>query len=219
MRTDTLDTSSGYGMVIALLALLIWTVYALCRSRNIPGPIIFALTKWRLSWEDWKGTRTRTIHRLHGEYGPVVRIGPNEVSFNSVTALRQIYASASGFGRGDFYRMFDVYGRQHLFTFYSATAHSKRKRILSQLYSKSAILKGPVAASIQSRVRQYLRLIESDPQQAGQLVQSLHYYALDNITWMVYGENGATAALAGRASDTALLDDMHQPTGRRLSWF
>ena len=44
-----------------------------------PGPKLFALTKWRLAYEDWKGTRTRYIQKLHMKYGSVVRIGPEEV--------------------------------------------------------------------------------------------------------------------------------------------
>src|SRR3979409_1031637 len=92
---------------------------------RIRGPKSFALTKLWLAYEDYRGTRTRTIHRLHHEYGSVVRVGPNEVSFNSLTALRQIYGAGSAFGRpGSFYRAFDVYGKPHMFTYYSSSEHS-----------------------------------------------------------------------------------------------
>ena len=77
---------------------------------KIPGPKFYALTKWRLALEDWRGERTRTIDRLHQQYGPVVRIGPNEIHFNSLSALQRIYGAGSGFERTRFYNMFDVYG-------------------------------------------------------------------------------------------------------------
>lgn len=188
---------------------------------TIPGPLKFALTPWTLAWEDWKGTRTRTIHRLHQEYGPVVRVGPNEVSFNSLTAMRQIYGAGSAFGRpGSFYGMFDVYGRPHMFTFYTSPEHSARKKILSQMYSKSMVMKNPVADSIQSKIRQFIELIETDPHTASHLDKSLHYYSLDNITWMVYRDHGgATDALGKGASDRQILNDIEQPTARRYSWF
>src|SRR3978361_1104922 len=111
-------------LAVALLALgsLCWIVieslYINPKSK-IPGPKIYALTGWRLAYDDYRGTRTRTIHKLHQQYGPVVRIGPNEVHFNSLTALRKIYGAGSGFERTSFYRMFDVYGRQNLFTFHT----------------------------------------------------------------------------------------------------
>src|ERR1700710_1422892 len=131
---------------------------------QIPGPKSFAITKLRLAYEDYRGTRTRTIHRLHQDYGSVVRAGPNEVSFNSLTALRQIYGAGSTFGRpGSFYRVFDVYGQPHMFTFYSSTEHSARKKTMSRMYAKSTILSGPVANSIQSKAKQFLDLIKSDP--------------------------------------------------------
>lgn len=180
---------------------------------------MFTLSKWRLALEDWKGTRTRTIHQLHQEYGPMVQISPGEISFNSLTALRSIYGAGSGFGRTEFYRMFDTYERQHMFSFFAVSDHSKRKRLFSRLYSKSAILKGAVASSIESKVGEYLDMIESEPATAAQLAKGLRYYALDNITWMVYGEAGATSALAGDLSHRGIVDDFLESDDRKLSWF
>ena len=106
---------------------------------RIPGPKLFALTKWRVAYEDWRGERTRTIHKLHQNYGPVVRIGPNEVHFNSLEALQKIYGAGSGFERVAFYNVFDVYGKRNLFTLHSVNSHSQRKKLLANLYSKSSI--------------------------------------------------------------------------------
>src|SRR5438876_209683 len=75
--------------------------------RNIPGPTSFAITRYRLALEAWKARSIRTIHELHHRYGPVVRVGPAQVSFNSLSALRQIYGAGSGFERTAFYKMFD----------------------------------------------------------------------------------------------------------------
>lgn len=78
--------------------------------RPIPGPKHYRISRWRLAIDDFRACRTRTIHSLHAKYGPVVRVGPSEISFASLSALRQIYGAGSGFERTDFYRMFDVYG-------------------------------------------------------------------------------------------------------------
>lgn len=154
---------------------------------RIPGPRIYALTKWRLAWEDWCGRRTRTIHQLHEQYGPVVRIGPHEVHFNSLTALRTIYGPGSGFGRTDFYRMFDVYGKQNLFTFHSSQDHGDRKKLLANAYSKSNVIKGPVAEMVSQKIQDYLRLIEEKKGEPNEIFSSLHYYFLDSITNFLYG--------------------------------
>ncbi|KAK4503417.1 hypothetical protein PRZ48_004332 [Zasmidium cellare] len=187
---------------------------------RIPGPKLYALTKWRLAWEDWCGRRTRTIHRLHEQYGPVVRIGPHEVHFNSLTALRTIYGPGSGFGRTDFYRMFDVYGEQNLFTFHSSQDHGERKKLLANAYSKSNVIRGPVAEMVSAKIQEYLRLIEEKGGGADEIFTSLHYYSLDSITNFLYGPGtGGTEAMKGNEMHRALLGDILDPARRRLSWF
>lgn len=216
-----------YLTLLALTTISTTLLYRICHNlllsplARIPGPKAFSLTRWRLAYEDFRGTRTRTIHHLHETYGPVVRIGPNEVSFNSLTALRQIYGAGSAFGRPEsFYRMFDIFGQPHMFTFYSSNEHAARKKVLAQLYAKSTVLKSPVADSIRCKVAQFVELVESRPRTASCLTTSLHYYSLDNITWMVFRDAGrATAALSGRELDCSILSDIGEPTACRFSWF
>jgi hypothetical protein len=189
------------------------------RIEAVPGPKLYALTKWRLAYDAWKGIRTKTIHQLHQMYGPVVRIGPNELSFNSLSALKTIYGAGSGFERTSFYRMFDVYGHQNLFTFASVKAHSERKKLLNHAYSRTSILKISSPA-IEEKAWEFLRLLETEPATASETFSSLHYYSLDNITHFLYGtEFGATSSLTGSASDRKMLDDVLDPSRRKLAWF
>jgi len=123
---------------------------------KIPGPKLYALTKWRLALDDYTGSRTRAIHALHLKYGPIIRIGPDELHCNNLNALRTIYGAGSGFERTWFYRMFDVYGKQNLFTFHTVKEHSERKKLVANAYSKSLMLKGPAAQMVQEKVSQYM---------------------------------------------------------------
>lgn len=186
---------------------------------RIPGPKSFAVTKWRLAYEDWKGSSTRTIDQLHRKYGPVVRIGPDRVSFNSLSALRTIYGPGSRYGRTGFYRMFDVYGEQNLFTFHSPVDHGQRKKLLSHAYSKSVILKEPITRMVEEKAKEYMSLIEKEPGHISEIFSTLHYYSLDNITEFLYGKYGSTSALKGVKSDRALISDILDPARRKLSWF
>ncbi|KAK2754602.1 benzoate 4-monooxygenase cytochrome [Colletotrichum kahawae] len=204
---------------VFLAKYLIFDSLLLSPLRHVPGPKLFALTKWRLAYEDWRGTRTRTIHRLHQKYGPAVRIGPGEVSFNSLSALRAIYGPGSRYGRTYFYRMFDVYGRQNLFTFHSTQKHGERKRLLAHAYSKTNIFKAPVSAMIEDKARQYMSLVAQEPRLISETFRTLHYYSLDSITAFIYGKHGSTSALRGSKTDQALLEDILNPARRRLSWF
>jgi hypothetical protein len=125
--------------VLALLAVLLaWQLTH--PLRPIPGPLSYRVSKWRLGYVEWCSNRTRTVHKLHKKYGSAVRVAPNEVSFSSLTALKQIYGAGSGFDRTTFYRLFDVYGRPNLFSFGPVKDHAQRKKMLHHEYSKTQIL-------------------------------------------------------------------------------
>jgi hypothetical protein len=71
--------------------------------RHIPGPLPAKLTAQWLFWIGVAGRRSSYLHRLHQRYGPVVRVGPNEVSFASAAAAQDIYVGVplSGLADGD----------------------------------------------------------------------------------------------------------------------
>lgn len=189
--------------------------------RPIPGPKAYAVTKWRLALDDYQGTRTRSIHALHQKYGTAVRISPSEVSFSSLSALRTIYGAGSGFERTAFYRMFDVYGRQNLFTFAEGKKHAERKKLIAHAYAKSVILSPTAAARplIEKNVKDFLKLLERE-KEASEIFQTLHWFSLDSITGFLYGdEHGGTRALRGNEADRSMLNDIIDPSRRKLSWF
>lgn len=190
--------------------------------RRIPGPKAYALTKWRLALDDYRGERTRIIHAFHQQYGTAVRVGPCEVSFSSLSALRTIYGAGSGFDRTDYYRMFDVYGYGNLFSFPGTKAHAQRKKLLAHAYSKSMILSPTSIARplIEKNVKGFLDLLEQDKAVAEETFRSLHWFSLDSITGFLYGDkHGGTHALRGNESDRALLNDIINHGRRKLSWF
>jgi hypothetical protein len=210
------------GLVVSLiLATTYFILEPLCLSplSKIPGPTLFAITKWRLAIEDFKGTRTRAIDELHKQYGPAVRIGPSEVSFNSLSALRTIYGPGSRYGRTNFYRMFDVYGKQNLFTFHSPVEHGQRKKLVSNAYSKSVMLKEPATTMVERKVQNYMDLIKTEPQGVSDVFNTLHYYSLDNITAFLYGKYGSTSAMCANQAHRELISDIIDPARRKLSWF
>ncbi|KAH8883448.1 cytochrome P450 [Thozetella sp. PMI_491] len=190
--------------------------------RRIPGPRAYAMTKWRLALDDYRGTRTRAIHALHQEYGTAVRVSPDEVSFSSLSALRAIYGAGSGFERTNFYRMFDVYGRQNLFTFAEVHKHAERKKILAHAYSKSVVLSPAAIARplIERNVKDFLDLLEREKNVAQEIFHSLHWFSLDSITGFLYGnKHGGTRALVGDRAHRAMLNDIIEPSRKRLSWY
>ena len=62
-----------------------------------PGPLLAGLTDW---WRflDVYGRRPEATHiKLHRQYGDVVRLGPNTLSFADPKAIKQIYGLNKGF--------------------------------------------------------------------------------------------------------------------------
>ncbi|GAB1743476.1 hypothetical protein NU219Hw_g9305t1 [Hortaea werneckii] len=116
--------------------------------------------------------------------------------------------------------MFDAYGRQNLFTFADTKRHGDRKKLLANVYSKSSILHGKAAQHISHLVRDYVDLLGTLDGQPNDAFETLHYFSIDAITNFLYGpDQGGTAATGGHKSHRALLDDIHDPSRRRLTWF
>jgi hypothetical protein len=81
--------------------------------RKIPGPWYTHLTSLLLKYHELHGQRRIYIHALHQKYGPVVRLGPNEVAFNSLESQKEIYCSGgSGYDKTEFYDLFTQYGER-----------------------------------------------------------------------------------------------------------
>ncbi|KAL4934692.1 cytochrome P450 [Aspergillus undulatus] len=82
------------------------------------------------------GNEIVTIHALHRRHGPVVRLAPDELSVNSLHGLRVIYTGA--FEKHPSYRdLFLNYHTDNLVGMVSNAPHTRQKRMLSRVYSKS----------------------------------------------------------------------------------
>lgn len=65
-------------------------------------------------WARFKSRENRTLHAAHKKYGPIVRIGPNELSVNNVETVKTIYQG--GFDKHQWYSLFNNYGYILLFS-------------------------------------------------------------------------------------------------------
>ncbi|EKG21786.1 Cytochrome P450 [Macrophomina phaseolina MS6] len=84
-----------------LVALLSIAAYALHRLyfdplSRFPGPKAAALTRVWYFWHLARGDLPLTVRKLHDQYGPFVRIAPDELSCISPAAWRDVYTRAAG---------------------------------------------------------------------------------------------------------------------------
>lgn len=99
------DNVAITAVVVAASYLIVLILYRLFVSplSRIPGPKLAAITSWWILYYDHRCQRTEIVTSLHAIYGPVVRIAPNEVSFTSAGAVKDIYNGSSreaGFSKG-----------------------------------------------------------------------------------------------------------------------
>ncbi|KAM0351750.1 hypothetical protein ACHAPU_002262 [Fusarium lateritium] len=96
-----------------------------------------AITSLSVVLGDW----VQALANLHDHYGPVVRVGPNDVSFITATAFKTIYGHKSSGGK-DFEKDLRIYrqGRPvtHLITS-NQQDHKRMRRLLSHAFSQKAL--------------------------------------------------------------------------------
>ncbi|KAK6213619.1 trichothecene C-15 hydroxylase (cytochrome P450) [Colletotrichum tabaci] len=107
--------------------------------RRYPGPKLWAATRIPYTRSSLSGQVHRRILALHREYGPVVRIAPDELAYNHPDAWRDIHGHLKN-GTGD-------HGRDPVFTVDSRHSiigaaredHSRFRRALSHGFSAQSM--------------------------------------------------------------------------------
>lgn len=129
----------------------------------MPGPFLAKITGWYSAYHAGKGNRhldQLRCHELYGEFiqntdsqknryftntpfiGPIVRWGPNYVSFNTSTAVQTIYGNSrkNNVRKADMYNFFDDPGQSpSTFNTLEKGTQSRKRRILSHAFSPQAL--------------------------------------------------------------------------------
>lgn len=112
---------SQFYLACSLAALVSWVLVSITRRlrsplARIPGPSYTNFSSLWLMYQEFTYNRRTFIHQLHRRYGPVVRLGPNEISFTSLEALKEIYTSGrSGYDKTEFYSLFMQFNTRYVF--------------------------------------------------------------------------------------------------------
>jgi cytochrome P450 len=109
--------------------------------RAVPGPFLARFTRlYRLSMVT-KGRAPERYREVHQKFGPVVRLGPNDVSFSDPAAIPIIFGIGTQFRKTAFYSsMQPVYRGQtidSMFTARDPAIHKALKTPVAQTFSMS----------------------------------------------------------------------------------
>ena len=155
--------------------------------------------------------KTETDHiNLHAAYGPIVRIAPNELSFASPVAAREVLAAGKGFHKTDFYGVFPPPENPDIFTETREAVHAVKKRYASNAYSMSSMQGlSPFVEDTQRLLRQKLDAMAATKDGLCDLGAYLHYFAFDVLGEIAFSRSFGFIA-AGRDLEGAIknIDDM-----------
>ncbi|KAL5334968.1 cytochrome P450 [Aspergillus crustosus] len=157
---------------------------------KLPGPWYTTFTSLVLKYHEFTSNRRVYIHNLHRRYGTVVRIAPNEASFASLEAIREIYASGgSGYDKTELYDLFRQFGIKTMFSTLDKFNHSQRKRELADRYAMTNILREEHLSVIKDRAMAFVSRCVASAKSVDVYVW-LHCYALDGVTNFMFSPGG-----------------------------
>ncbi|CAG8146663.1 unnamed protein product [Penicillium salamii] len=128
------------------------TPYFLSPLSSIPNAHLTSPLSSR--WIDHKrstGTEVLAIYAQHQKHGPIVRLGPHELSVNSLHGLKIIYTGA--FEKHAFYNdVFVNFKTENMVGMLHNAPHAHQKRMLSKTYSKSSLQQSDDLHSISKEI-------------------------------------------------------------------
>ncbi|KAI0543351.1 benzoate 4-monooxygenase cytochrome P450 [Xylaria curta] len=119
---------------------------------RFPGPKLAGISNIPYSYWFLGGRQPFKVLELHLKYGPVVRVAPNELSFNTPASWRDIYGIRQGqktFVKSDFYDggCFASRGVHSIVTERDVDAHAEMRKYLAPAFSDRALSEQEVLIS------------------------------------------------------------------------
>lgn len=106
---------------------------------SIPGPKIAACSSLWLAYHTFFGTECTAVYRLHQEYGPVLRVAPNDVDIDDGEAIDPIYIRRGGFAKSPAYSKFDIDQHATIFSTLTLQERANRAKAVAPLFATAAI--------------------------------------------------------------------------------
>lgn len=95
--SNLMQTFSVYYSWVALVLVLLASTVIRRRFfspiKDVPGPFLASITRLHHVYHIFKGKQSHWITKLHEEYGPFVRIAPDEVSVSHPDAPKKLLLS------------------------------------------------------------------------------------------------------------------------------
>ncbi|GAT24003.1 benzoate 4-monooxygenase [Aspergillus luchuensis] len=181
----------AFSVPVYLIALTCYNLF-FHPLRSFPGPPLAKVSKLWSRIGNRTGRKSDRIHEAHLKYGPVVRIGPNELSFAEPAAARAIYTSSALVKEETFY------------------AHRQRRKLFARGYSQAAMLEFEphISNKIDMVLKQWkARLADG----AIDVYPWLHWLAFDVVYHLMFDEDPGQVT-SGRSHEVMAYLQAWKPT-------
>ncbi|KAI0509404.1 pisatin demethylase [Xylaria bambusicola] len=170
-----------------LLWYLISSIITWYRLRHVPGPF---LAKFSYLW--LARTAGDYVYRdLCKMYGPLVRIGPNELTTDDPEFLKRAAAVRGVYGKGRWYvgTRFNPY-RDVMFTTLDIPAHDKLKSQIGASFKGREIplLEPGMDEQVKALIANIRQNMSSNPSSVIDLAPLMSYFTMDVITKVAFGQ-------------------------------
>lgn len=158
--------------------------------RRVPGPLFCKISGLYLSYYDILLKRTDKVHQWHQKYGPVICIGPGQISISDLALMKEIYGVPGQYEKSSFFDHFTVFGERPLFAIISPSIHRRKRQLISSFYNNVSLHRPGIEDMIQERVQALVCQIDHRTVSGTthtDFYSMANFYAFDNITRVLYG--------------------------------
>lgn len=163
------------------------------RLRHIPGPLAARFSYAWMFRIALTGKQSQIYSTINAKYGPIARIGPNDLITSSPELIRRMSAARSPYGRSSWYsamRM-DPYD-ESLFSMTDSQAHDRLKAKMASAYGGKE--NPSLEEDLDEQLTNFIRYIRTRYISTGSelkpldLATAVQYFTLDAVTKIAYGK-------------------------------
>ncbi|KAH8892735.1 cytochrome P450 [Thozetella sp. PMI_491] len=174
-----------------------------------PGPKLWAITRWGVSRAIISGKSHDIILELHKNHGPIVRVAPDELAFQSISAWNDIGGHRK-MGEAEMMKepVFNEAFKDNLLGVRNRADHGRMRRILSRGFSSVALQKQ--APLIQRYVDQLISELHKRCDDGKRFINIEAWYsfvAFDIIGDLTFGESFGSLDSGGHHPWASLIFD------------
>ncbi|KAM0715721.1 hypothetical protein Q7P37_009221 [Cladosporium fusiforme] len=145
---SALQASQHEPLLAVAVALSLAFITILCHRLTLhplakyPGPLLARLTDWVATYQTSTGDRHLDQLEYHQKYGSVVRIGPNTLSFNTISAVKEIYTNRqSNTRKAPFYTVLEASagGASSIHAETDRGIHASHRRVMEHAFTDKCL--------------------------------------------------------------------------------